>query len=140
MEQMTIFDCANDNSTNEEEMMKDFELFKERKIKAKSIFTIERIGKVEAYEFVRKYHYLGDAKFFCVWAYGLFYKGNHQLVGCATYSNPQGIVALKSWFNLDNQTKKRVRVIKIVYASLLKRNKRNKFFIRRFYQGIEKGK
>ena len=105
MEQMTIFDCANDNPTSEEEMHKDFELFKERKIKAKSIFTIERIGKVEAYDFVRKYHYLGDAKFFCVWAYGLFYKGNHQLVGCATYSNPQGIAALKSWFNLDNQTK-----------------------------------
>lgn len=74
--------------------------FKDRKIKAKDIFTIKRIDKKEAYEFIRQYHYLGDAKFFCKFAYGLFIKD--ELVGCATYSNPQGIVALKSWFNLDN--------------------------------------
>ena len=103
MTQLSIFNSI--NPTNEEKMMNDFQLFKDRKIKAKSIFTIEKIDKPEAYEFVRKYHYLGDAKFFCCWAYGLFYKDNHELVGCAVYSMPQGISSLKGWFNLDNQTK-----------------------------------
>lgn len=83
----------------------DFERFKKRECKAKDIFYIKEISKPVSYEFVRKYHYLGDAKFFCAQAFGLFYKGNDELVGCATYSMPQGIAALKSWFSLDNQTK-----------------------------------
>ena len=41
------------------------EEFKNREIKAKQIFVIDEISKNEAYEFIRKYHYLGDAKFFC---------------------------------------------------------------------------
>ena len=87
------------------EMLLDFEKFKNREVKAKSIFEIEEISKNVSYEFVRKYHYLKDAKFFCMKAYGLFYKKTHELVGCATYSCPQGISALKSWFSLDNDTK-----------------------------------
>lgn len=77
------------------------EKFKNREIKAKSIFTIKEIPKNVCYDFVKKYHYLKDAKFFCVYGYGLFYK--EELVGCATYSNPQGISALKGWFGLSNQ-------------------------------------
>ena len=77
------------------------EEFKNREIKAKQIFVIDEISKNEAYEFIRKYHYLGDAKFFCVYAYGLFCE--KELVGCATYSNPQGISALKGWFGISNQ-------------------------------------
>lgn len=75
--------------------------FKDRKIKAKEIFTIKEIAKNEAYDFVKQYHYLKDAKFFCVYAYGLFCE--EELVGCATYSNPQGISALKGWFGVNNQ-------------------------------------
>lgn len=86
-------------------MEKDFERFKNRECKAKDIFYIKEISKTNSYEFVRKYHYLGDAKFFCVQAFGLFYKGNDELVGCATYQQPQGIAALKSWFGLTNATK-----------------------------------
>lgn len=86
-------------------MQEDFKLFRNREIKAKSIFYIQKIPKNEAYEFVRKYHYLGDAKFFCVHAFGLFYAKTDELVGCATYSLPQGISALKSWFGLTNDTK-----------------------------------
>lgn len=86
-------------------MMHDFELFKNREIKAKTIFEIKEIDKPTSYEFIRKYHYLGDAKFFCAQAFGLFYKKTNELVGCATYSQPQGNVALKGWFGLDNQTK-----------------------------------
>ena len=84
---------------------KDFELFKNRLVKAKEIFYIEEISKTEAYEFVRKYHYLGDAKFFCEQAFGLFAIHGDQLLGVATFSQPQGIVALKSWFGLTNQDK-----------------------------------
>lgn len=74
--------------------------FKNREIKAKEIFTIKEITKNEAYDFVKQYHYLKDAKFFCVYAYGLFCE--EELVGCATYSNPQGVASMKGWFNLPN--------------------------------------
>jgi hypothetical protein len=74
--------------------------FKNREIKAKHIFGIKEITKGEAYQFVKDYHYLKEAKFFAKFAYGLFIDG--ILVGCATYSNPQGIVAMKSWFGLEN--------------------------------------
>ena len=78
-------------------------LFKDRKIKAKKIFTIKEISKSEGYEFVKKYHYLKDAKFFSSYSYGLFIE--NELVGVATYCLPQGNVALKGWFGLDNTTK-----------------------------------
>lgn len=81
-------------------LLQDIELFKNQGVKAKTLFSIEEITKNEAYEFVRRYHYLGDAKFFCAQAFGLFYKPEHRLVGCATYQQPQGTMALYSWFNL----------------------------------------
>lgn len=84
-------------------MQRDFAAFKARKIKASDIFNLEEITKPTAYEFVRKYHYLGDVKFFCVRAFGLFYK--ETLVGCAVFSLPQGTETLKSWFSLGNDTK-----------------------------------
>ena len=60
--------------------------FAKRRCKAVDIFSLVRIDKVTAYEFVRAYHYLGDAKFFSVYAYGLFFGAS--LVGCATFSAP----------------------------------------------------
>lgn len=74
--------------------------FKNREIKAKNIFNIKEISKSEAFSFIKVYHYLKDAKFFAKFSYGLFI--DDILVGCATYSNPQGIVAMKSWFGLEN--------------------------------------
>lgn len=82
----------------------DFELFKERKIKASEIFYIAQIPKQSAYNFVRKYHYLGDATFFSMYQFGLFYKPTTELVGVATFSVPQGGCALAGWFNLPNDT------------------------------------
>ena len=96
-------DLGGYDATND--LAEDITRFKSREIKAKSIFEIKEIDKMTAYGFVRKYHYLGDAKFFCVQAFGLFYKKSGELVGCATYSLPQGIAALKGWFGLDNSTK-----------------------------------
>lgn len=80
-------------------------LFSHREIKAKDVFYIKEIGKPQAYEFVSKYHYLGDAKFFCEQAFGLFAIHGDQLLGVATFSQPQGNVALKGWFGLSNQDK-----------------------------------
>lgn len=83
----------------------DLYLFKNRKVKAKKLFTIKEINKTTCYEFVRRYHYLGEAKFFCVYGYGMYYtdeNGNKEMVGCATFSNPQGAVSLKGWFGLEN--------------------------------------
>ena len=84
---------------------KDLNDFKARKVHAKSIFFIKEVGKETCYEFVRRYHYLADAKFFCAYGYALYYRnetGGAEVVGCATFCNPQGIVALKGWFGLAN--------------------------------------
>ena len=84
---------------------KDLAAFKAREITAKSIFSIREVSKNTCYEFVRRYHYLANAKFFCVYGFGLYYRdkyGTEEMVGCATFSAPQGIVALKSWFGLEN--------------------------------------
>lgn len=78
--------------------------FKEHRIKASSIFYIREIDKRTCYEFVKRYHYLGIAKFFCVHGFGLYYKGENgdECVGVSTFSNPQGASAMKGWFNLPN--------------------------------------
>ena len=94
-EQFSLFDCE----TVEES---DFEKFKDRKVKAREIFTIKEIGKEQAYKFVKKYHYLKDSKFFAKFSFGLFVKRDNFLVGVATYSNPQGTETLKGWFSLEN--------------------------------------
>ena len=81
------------------------EQFKNRECKAKEIFYIKEIDKMTAYDFVRCYHYLGDAKFFCIQSFGLFLRCNNALVGVASYQLPQGTTTLKGWFNLPNNTK-----------------------------------
>jgi hypothetical protein len=76
------------------------EKFKNREVKAKHVFLIKKIEKNVAYDFIRRYHYLKDAKFFSKYAYGLFI--DESMVGCSTFTNPQGISAMKSWFGLPN--------------------------------------
>ena len=73
-----------------------------REVKAKEIFTIKLIDKKVAYEFIRVYHYLGDAKFFAKYSFGLYHKETDELLGVTTFTNPQGNVALKGWFGLEN--------------------------------------
>ena len=68
----------------------------------KSEYTIKQIDKSVAYDFVRKHHYLGDAKFFSKFTYGLFKKDDDILLCITAFSNPQGNVALKGWFGLEN--------------------------------------
>lgn len=82
---------------NNEEL---FEKFKNREVKAKDIFYIKEIDKPIAYEFIRRYHYLADAKFFSMYNFGLHMKNSHELVGVATYSLPQGTCATMGWFSL----------------------------------------
>lgn len=64
--------------------------------------VLKLIDKSVAYNFIKKYHYLGDAKFFSKFAYGLFHKDGDLMLGVTTFSNPQGNVALKGWFGLPN--------------------------------------
>tara|TARA_Y100000389_G_C17428178_1_gene500874 strand:+ start:962 stop:1669 length:708 start_codon:yes stop_codon:yes gene_type:complete len=68
----------------------------------KKNYVIKLIDKAVAYEFIRKHHYLGDARFFSKFAYGLFGVKSGDMYGVATFSNPQGNVALKGWFGLPN--------------------------------------
>lgn len=74
--------------------------FKKRELKAKEVFQIYEIEKPLAYDFVRRYHYLGKADFMAKYAFGLWTCG--ELVGVATFGPPQGNVALKGWFGLPN--------------------------------------
>lgn len=64
--------------------------------------VLKLIDKSVAYNFIKKHHYLGDAKFFSKYAYGLFHKDGDLMLGVTTFSNPQGNVALKGWFGLPN--------------------------------------
>lgn len=96
-----------------EKMKEEIEKFKNHQVKAKSIFKIEKINKKEAYDFVRKYHYLGDAKFFSKLAYGLIHKETGTLLGVASFANPQGNVALKGWFGLGNETQNVVELTRL---------------------------
>lgn len=91
--------------------------FKNRQIKAKELFYIKEIDKITAYNFVKEYHYLKDAKFFSVYAYGLF--NNKELVGVATYSNPQGISTLKGWFGVNNQDKSILELSRLCMLPIL---------------------
>lgn len=77
--------------------------FKNRELKAKQVFTIKEIEKNKGYSFIKEYHYLKDAKYFSMYNYGLFI--DNELVGVATFSLPQGNVALKGWFGLGNDKK-----------------------------------
>lgn len=76
------------------------EKFKNRECKAKEVFEIREIDKDTSYQFIRRYHYLGDAKFFSMYQYGLYIKGTNVLVGSATYSLPQGKDSNKGWWGL----------------------------------------
>lgn len=91
--------------------------FKNREIKAKTIFSLSEIDKSLAYSFITKYHYLKDAKFFAKYCYGIFI--GDDLVGCATYSNPQGIVAMKSWFGLENDNQDALELSRLCMLPIL---------------------
>lgn len=83
----------------------DLNGFKQHTISARSIFSIREVDKNTCYEFVRRYHYLANAKFFCVHGYAMYYHdeyGSEEMVGCATFSNPQGTSAMKGWFDMKN--------------------------------------
>lgn len=100
--QFDIFDFLNEDLKYNDSLELICKEFKERKVKAKEIFYIKKIKKNDSYEFIKKYHYLKDAKFFSRYQYGLFLKENDMLIGCSAFSNPQGSLTLKGWFNLDN--------------------------------------
>jgi hypothetical protein len=68
----------------------------------KKDYVIKLIDKKIAYEFIKTYHYLGAAKFFAKFSYGMYHKGGDELLGVTAFSNPQGNVALKGWFGLPN--------------------------------------
>lgn len=76
------------------------ERFRNREVKARDIFNIVEIDKRTAYNFVKRYHYLGEAKFFSKFSFGLYM--DSVLCGVSTFSNPQGTNALKGWFGLSN--------------------------------------
>lgn len=98
-------------------MQNEIELFKTRQIKAKDIFNIKEIDKTIAYDFIKNYHYLGDAKFFAKFSFGLYI--GDEIVGCATYTNPQGIVAMKSWFGLSNDNQEVLELSRLCMLPIL---------------------
>ena len=93
MRELTLFDLDLPASAKDK-----IELFKDRKISGGGCFILEEISKITAYSFVRKHHYLGNAKFFSIYNFGLRCEGD--LVGVATFSLPQGTGAADGWFGL----------------------------------------
>lgn len=59
---------------------------------------MEGITKITAYSFVKDHHYLGNAKFFSMYNFGL--RCCKELVGVASFSLPQGTSASDGWFGL----------------------------------------
>ena len=110
-------------------MNEDFERFKKREVKAKTIFVIRPVPKNIAYFFVRRYHYLADAKFFSMYSYGLFYRETDKLVGVATFSLPQGNVALKGWFGLPNSDKSVVELSRLCVLPELNKTNATSFLL-----------
>lgn len=104
-------------------------LFSHREIKAKDVFYIKEISKPQAYDFVKQYHYLGDAKFFCEQAFGLFAIHGDQLLGVSTFSQPQGISALKGWFGLTNQDKCVYELSRLCMSPVLNRTNATSFLL-----------
>lgn len=82
---------------------------------------VEEINKETAKALVSKYHYLGDKAFMYSKAYGLWKlkDGNREeaeLIGAAVFSPVTGIVALKSWFGMSNQSEGIYELIRLVMA------------------------
>lgn len=120
-------------------MKEMIEKFKNRKVKAKEIFEIRPITKPEAYEFVKTFHYLGDAKFFSMYSFGLFYKPTDTLVGTATFSLPQGNVALKGWFGLPNSDKSVVELSRLCVLPELNGTNATSFLLSGSIRLLKKG-
>ena len=111
---------------------KDLNAFKARQISAKSIFTIREVEKNTCYEFVRRYHYLANAKFFCVYGYAMYYRdefGGEEMVGCATFSNPQGTTALKGWFNMSNDCQEVLELSRLCLLPCLNKTNATSFLL-----------
>lgn len=119
-------------------MLNIIKQFKNREVKAKEIFTLKQITKSEAYSFVKKYHYLKEAKFFSVYSYGLFI--GDELVGCSTFSNPQGISALKSWFGVDNSVKDILELSRLCMSPLLNQTNATSFLLSNSMKMLKKEK
>lgn len=116
--------------------MNKIEQFKNREIKAKQIFTIKEVDKMVGYEFIKKYHYLKDAKYFSMYNYGLFI--DDDLVGLATYSLPQGNVTLKGWFNLPNSTKDIMELMRLCVIPKLNGSNATSFLLSNSIKRLKK--
>lgn len=102
--------------------------FVNREIRARKIFEIVSITKKTAYNFVRANHYLKDAKFFSEKQYGLYI--GDSLMGVATYSRPQGNVALKGWFGLSNQDSTVLELSRLAVVGELNGSNATSFLLR----------
>ena len=102
-----------------ESVVADLHKFKNRELKAKAVFTLRPLSKKEAWAFVTQYHYLGDAAFFASYSYGLYPVSDGALLGVASFTNPQGNVALKGWFGLANTDKTVLELSRLCVHPLL---------------------
>ena len=94
--------------------------FKERKVKARQIFEVRCVGKEEAKNIVKTYHYLGGKAFMCTVAYGLYLKNHDEMLGCAIFGTISGTATIKGWFGLDNtHTKEFFELTRLVMNPIL---------------------
>jgi hypothetical protein len=119
-------------------MKDDIQRFKDRQLKAKKIFTLKKIDKSVAYDFVKEHHYLGDAKFFSKFAYGLFHKETDTMLGVTTFSNPQGSATMKGWFGLTNADQTVLELSRLVVLPELNGTNATSFLLGNSLKGLKK--
>ena len=95
------------------------EMFKNREIKAKDIFTVEQIDVKVARNLITNYHYLGTKKFMITYAYGIRLTDDTEYLGAAVFGQVGGGVALKGWFGLSNDHTDILELTRLVMNPIL---------------------
>lgn len=119
-------------------MLGIIEKFKDREIKAKDIFDIVEINKIQSRELVKKFHYLGEKQFMYTYAYGLKLKDNDNILGAAVFGVVGGISALKGWFGLDNKTTDILELTRLVMNPLLNNTNATSYLLSNAIKDLKK--
>lgn len=117
-------------------MQDKIQAFKNREVKGKEVFTIQEIGRETGWEFVRNYHYLGDIRYLAIHSFGMYI--GEQLVGVATFGSPQGNVALKGWFGLDNTHKDILELTRLCLLPELNKSNATSYLLGNTIQTLRK--
>lgn len=114
------------------------EKFKNREVKAKEVFIVERISINEAKKLIEKYHYLGKKKFMITYAYGIRLKEDKEYLGSAVFGQVGGISSLKGWFGLTNENTNILELTRLVMNPILNNTNATSFLLSHAIKDLKK--